>query len=74
MVKGSDIGLSDELYQVVLILVYSLIDSMPASLPYPLSFIPPNGAIGDINRYVLINTIPALIAFETLSPLAKLEV
>ena len=33
IVKGSDIGLSDELYQVVFILVYSLTDSIPASLP-----------------------------------------
>ena len=33
MVNGSDIGLSDELYHVVFILVYSFIDSIPASLP-----------------------------------------
>ena len=37
------------LYHVVFILVYSLIDSIPASFPYPLSLIPPKGAIGDIN-------------------------
>ena len=33
IVNGSVIGLSDELYHVVLILVYSFIDSIPASLP-----------------------------------------
>ena len=33
IVNGSVIGLSEELYHVVLILVYSLIDSIPASLP-----------------------------------------
>ena len=33
IVNGSVIGLSDELYQVVFILVYSFIDSTPASLP-----------------------------------------
>ena len=33
IVNGSVIGLSDELYHVVFILVYSLIDSIPASLP-----------------------------------------
>ena len=33
IVKGSDIGLSEELYHVVFILVYSLIDSIPASFP-----------------------------------------
>ncbi len=33
IVNGSVIGLSEELYHVVFILVYSLIDSMPASLP-----------------------------------------
>ena len=29
---------------MVFILVYSLIDSIPASFPYPLSLIPPKGA------------------------------
>ena len=33
IVNGSVIGLSDELYHVVFILVYSFIDSIPASLP-----------------------------------------
>ena len=33
IVNGSVIGLSDELYQVVFILVYSLIESIPASFP-----------------------------------------
>ena len=44
---------------------------MPASFPYPLSLIPPNGADGEINLYVFTNVIPALIAFETLNPLAR---
>ena len=46
-------------------------DSIPASFPNPLSLIPPNGAEGEINLYVLTNVIPALIAFETLKPLEK---
>ena len=33
IVNGSVIGLSEELYHVVFILVYSFIDSIPASLP-----------------------------------------
>ena len=33
IVNGSVIGFSDELYHVVFILVYSFIDSIPASLP-----------------------------------------
>ena len=74
IVNGSSIGSSDELNQVVFIRVYSLIDSIPASLRLPLCFIPPNGADGDFNLYVFTNTIPALTALETLIALPRLVV